>query len=728
MKETFILKGLDCPNCGSKIEHEALDIPGVVTSELNLIKQKLMLELDESADLEQVFVRLKAIVHDHEPDVDVFHNEFTKQPDFSSCIACPHCESCHRREEEEDSPWRLRRLLIGGFLALGCIVALYLLKPATNWILPPLVVSYLILGGDVLLRAGRNLLKGNFLDENFLMALATVGAFAIGEYPEAVAVMLFYQIGEYFQDRAVDKSRRAISELMDIRPDRAVVIREGEYREVSPEDVAIGEMIFVKPGEKIPLDGEVVEGHSLLDTRALTGESVPRDVHPGDLALSGCITQTSALTIRVTKIFSESTSSKIVDLVENASSKKAPAEQFITKFARYYTPTVVVLALLLGVIPPLFGIGAWSECLRRACIFLVISCPCALVISVPLTFFGGIGAASRHGVLVKGGNYLEALNKIDTIVFDKTGTLTLGNFKVVQRIPFKDHTELELMTAAAHAEALSNHPIARSILEDTKRMAIEVDVNALVDFTEIAGQGTSVRWGATKLYAGNDKLMTAQNVDFEACSEVGTKIYIAENGVYLGCILIADEPKPDSAAAIAKLKSQQISKTVMLTGDDSAIAQDVAKKLGIDEVFAELLPQQKVEKLELIMNQPKNDKGVAFVGDGLNDAPVLARADVGIAMGGLGADAAIEAADVVLMTDEPAKLVDAFEIAHKTRTIVMENIVFAISVKVLFLLLGAMGAIGLWPAVFADVGVMVLAVINAMRMLRGGVAPVVEND
>ncbi|MBO4351793.1 MAG: heavy metal translocating P-type ATPase [Proteobacteria bacterium] len=718
MRETFILKGLDCPNCGAKIEHEALDIPGVVKSELNLIKQKLMLELDDAAELDQVILRLKAIVHDHEPDVVVFHNENAKQPDFAGCIACPHCESCHRREEEGDSPWRLRRLWIGGLLALGCIAVFYLFKPAMIWILPPLVVSYLILGGDVLLRAGRNLLKGNFLDENFLMALATIGAFAIGEYPEAVAVMLFYQIGEYFQDRAVDKSRRAISELMDIRPDRAVVIRDGEYREVSPEDVRIGEMIFVKPGEKIPLDGEVTEGKSLLDTRALTGESVPREIFPGEMALSGCVNQTTALTIRVTKLFAESTSSKIVDLVENASSRKAPAEHFITKFARYYTPTVVILAFLLAVIPPLFGVGAWSECVRRACIFLVISCPCALVISVPLTFFGGIGAASRRGVLVKGGNYLEALNKIRTIVFDKTGTLTCGNFEVVRHIPATDHTELELMTAAAHAEALSNHPIARSIMKDVTRMGIEVDVQALTDYTEISGQGTSVIWESKKLYAGNDKLMAAQNVEFVPCSEAGTKIYVTVDGAYLGCILIADEPKPDSAAAIAKLKGHHIDKTVMLTGDDSGIAQDIAKKLGIDEVFAELLPNQKVEKLEGMIRQQKNGNGIAFVGDGLNDAPVLARADVGIAMGGLGSDAAIEAADVVLMTDEPAKLVDAFEIAQKTRTIVMENIVFAISVKVLFLLLGAIGVIGLWPAVFADVGVMVLAVLNAMRMLR----------
>lgn len=718
MRKTFILKGLDCPNCAAKIEREWQRIKGVKKSHINLIKEKLELELSDDANFEDVTHNLTEIVHKYEPDVEVISGHQDKGVDFSACTNCPHCDSCHKREEEEETPWRLRRLIVGGILAVICIVCYYVLNPELIYILPLLIISYLILGADVLVRAIRNIFRGNFFDENFLMSLATIVAFIIGEYPEAVAVMLFYQIGEYFQDKAVDRSRKAITELMDIRPDRATVLRNGQYTDVSPEDVQIGELVVVKPGEKIPLDGKVTEGHSMLDTRALTGESVPRDIQPGDLALSGCINQSSVLTIEVTKAFSESTSSKIVELVENASSRKAPAENFITRFARFYTPVVVILALLLAIIPPLAGSGEWSEWIRRACIFLVISCPCALVISIPLSFFGGIGAASRRGVLVKGGNYLEALNKIDTIVFDKTGTLTKGSFDVVKRIVSGDYTETELMTAAAKAEAFSNHPIARSILNDAKNQKIEIDINELSDFTEIPGQGTCVKSKNHTIYAGNEKLMKAQNISFEVCSEIGTKVYIAVDNCCLGCVVIADQPKSDSALAIQKLKNHYIHKTVMLTGDDQTIAGDIAQKLGLDEYYAELLPDQKVEKLESVMKE--SNHGVAFVGDGINDAPVLARADVGIAMGGLGSDAAIEAADVVLMTDEPSKLIDAFQMAHKTRRIVMQNIVFAIGIKVLFLILGALGLIGLWPAVFADVGVMVLAVLNAMRMLKIG--------
>ena len=719
MKKTFILKGLDCPNCGAKIERASRKINGVTDARLNLMKEKIVLELEENANPDNVFNALTDIVHKYEPDVNVMlsHTE-KKHVEFSACSCCPHCHSCHEREEEQETPWRLRRLIAGGILAIICILVFYIVKPQLFIILPPLILAYLILGGDVIIRALKNISKGDFFDENFLMALATIVAFVIGEYPEAVAVMLFYQIGEYFQDKAVDKSRKAIANLMDIRPDRATVLRNGQPIEVSPEMVEMGEHILVKPGEKVPLDGKVLDGQSMLDTRALTGESIPREISPGALALSGCINLTSALTIEVTKNFTESTASRIVDLVENSSSRKAQAEHFITKFARYYTPVVVSLAVLLAVIPPLLALSGWSECIRRACIFLVISCPCALVISIPLSFFGGIGAASRRGVLVKGGNYLEALNKIDTIVFDKTGTLTKGSFEVVHCLPAENITQDELIIAAGKAESLSNHPIARSILNYAKKLNIEFATNELADYTEIAGHGTQVTHENHMIYAGNDKLMKLQKIDFQPCTEIGTKVYIAQDNRYLGCIVIADEAKPDSAEAIQKMKALNIRQTVMLTGDDESIAKDMAQKLGLDEFYAGLLPDQKVEKLEALMK--KSAHGVAFVGDGINDAPVLARADVGIAMGGLGSDAAIEAADVVLMTDEPSKIVDALQLAHKTRQIVMQNIIFAIGVKVLFLLLGALGLIGLWPAVFADVGVMVLAVLNAMRMLRLG--------
>ena len=712
----FTLKGLDCPNCAAKIERGVQKLDGVKSAHINLMKEKLTLHLLDNADLEGIQESVTKIVHKYEPDVKVIIGHLDKGVEFSACSCCPHCHSCHEREEEKETPWRLRRLIVGGLLAVISILAFYIFKPALIYILPALILSYLILGADVLVRAIRNIAKGDFFDENFLMALATIVAFVIGEYPEAVAVMLFYQIGEYFQDKAVDKSRKAIADLMDIRPDRATVLRNGNYIDVSPEMVEIGEQILVKPGEKIPLDGKIIEGHSMLDTRALTGESVPREIGLGDMVLSGCINQSSVLSIEVTRAFSESTASKIVDLVENASSRKAKAEHFITKFARYYTPIVVILAILLAVIPPLLALSEWSECIRRACIFLVISCPCALVISIPLSFFGGIGAASRNGVLVKGGNHLEALNLIDTIVFDKTGTLTKGSFEVVKRIPADHCSDKDLLMAAAKAECLSNHPIARSILNDAKSQSIEIDANSLSDYTEIAGHGTKVTDGEHTIYAGNDKLMRLQNIDYQASSEVGTKVYIGMDNQYLGCIVIADQAKPDSAAAIQNLKHMNIRKAVMLTGDDESIASDMAQKLGLDEFYAGLLPDQKVEKLESLMKL--SDHGVAFVGDGINDAPVLARADVGIAMGGLGSDAAIEAADVVLMTDEPSKLVDAIQLAHKTRRIVMQNIILAIGIKVLFLLLGALGLIGLWPAVFADVGVMVLAVLNAMRMLR----------
>lgn len=578
-----------------------------------------------------------------------------------------------------------------------------------------LIVAYVILGWDVVWQAVKNITRGQVFDEHFLMSVSTIGAFAIGEYPEAVAVMLFYQVGEFFQSLAVKRSRKSISDLMDIRPDSATVKRNGVLQVVSPESVAVGEIIVVKPGEKIPLDGIVVDGESMLDTKALTGESVPRSIRKGDEALSGCINQSGLLTLKVTKSFGESTVSKITDLVENASARKAPTENFITTFARYYTPVVVGMAAVLAIIPPLVLGGGWSEWLRRGFVFLIVSCPCALVISIPLTFFGGIGAASKRGVLVKGGNYLEALNKVSVVVFDKTGTLTKGVFEVANIIPAAGYQKEQVLEYAAQAESYSNHPIAKSILATYGK---PIDQKQFSGFEEISGHGISVMVQGKKVLAGNSKLMESEKIAYAACDAAGTKFYVAADGSYVGCILIADEVKPDSKCAIAELKKIGVEKTVMLTGDDERIGKSVADELGLDAYYAQLLPDQKVEKLEMLDKQKRQGSKLAFVGDGINDAPVLARADVGIAMGGLGSDAAIEAADVVLMTDEPSKLVEAIDVAKATKRIVMQNIVIALGIKSVFLVLGALGMAGMWEAVFGDVGVTIIAVLNAMRILK----------
>ena len=578
-----------------------------------------------------------------------------------------------------------------------------------------LIVAYVILGWDVVWQAVKNITRGQVFDEHFLMSVSTIGAFAIGEYPEAVAVMLFYQVGEFFQSLAVKRSRKSISDLMDICPDSATVKRNGVLQVVSPESVAVGEIIVVKPGEKIPLDGIVVDGESMLDTKALTGESVPRSIRKGDEALSGCINQSGLLTLKVTKSFGESTVSKITDLVENASARKAPTENFITTFARYYTPVVVGMAAVLAIIPPLVLGGGWSEWLRRGFVFLIVSCPCALVISIPLTFFGGIGAASKRGVLVKGSNYLEALNKVSVVVFDKTGTLTKGVFEVANIIPAAGYQKEQVLEYAAQAESYSNHPIAKSILATYGK---PIDQKKFSGFEEISGHGISVMVQGKKVLAGNSKLMESEKIAYAACDAAGTKFYVAADGSYVGCILIADEVKPDSKCAIAELKKVGVEKTVMLTGDDERIGKSVADELGLDAYYAQLLPDQKVEKLEMLDKQKRQGSKLAFVGDGINDAPVLARADVGIAMGGLGSDAAIEAADVVLMTDEPSKLVEAIDVAKATKRIVMQNIVIALGIKSVFLVLGALGMAGMWEAVFGDVGVTIIAVLNAMRILK----------
>ena len=577
------------------------------------------------------------------------------------------------------------------------------------------VISYLIVGFEILWKAIRNILRGKVFDENFLMAIASVGAFAIGEYSEGTAVMLFYQVGELFQDYAVDKSRKSIASLMDIRPDVAFVKRDGKIEKVSPEEVKIGETIVVKPGEKVPLDGKVIEGTSMLDTSALTGESIPRDVNVGDEVLSGCINKNGVLTVEVEKEFGESTVSKILDLVENASSRKAKTENFITKFAKYYTPIVVITALLLAVIPTIvFGFETFQEWLYRALTFLVVSCPCALVISIPLGFFGGIGGASKKGVLVKGSNYLEALSQVEIVVFDKTGTLTKGIFEV-QKIETKDFKKDELLKFAAYAESYSNHPISISL---KKAYGKEIDQKIISNSEEISGHGVRSVVGGKEVLVGNDKLMKQNNIDYTICNDVGTILYVAVDGKFAGYILIADEIKEDAKEIIRKLKANNIQKIVMLTGDKKEVGESIAKELGIDTVYSELLPDQKVEKVEELMKEKSKKGKLVFVGDGINDAPVLAISDIGIAMGALGSDAAIEAADIVIMTDEPSKIDNAIKISKKTMRIVKQNIVFAILIKVLVLLLTAIGLGTMWEAVFADVGVLVLAIINALRALR----------
>ncbi len=576
------------------------------------------------------------------------------------------------------------------------------------------LVCYAVIGWDIVWKAITNILHGQVFDENFLMTIATVGALILGEHSEGVAVMLFYQVGEWFQSYAVSKSRRSITSLMDIRPDYANIEKDGKLIQVDPEDVKIGDTIIVKPGERVPLDGKIIKGSSTLDTSALTGESMPREVEAGMEVISGCINQTGILTIQTTKAFGESTVAKILDLVENASDKKGKMENFITRFARYYTPVVVFAALALAILPPLVTGQAFSIWIYRALTFLVISCPCALVISIPLSFFGGIGGASKIGVLVKGSNYLEALAYTETVVFDKTGTLTKGSFAVTE-IHANGMEDEELLELAAYAEDYSNHPISLSI---QKAYGKKIDNSRITDVQEIAGHGVQAVIDGMTVLAGNAKLMEREHISYTAPNAIGTVVYVAFDGRYAGCIVIADEVKADAPAAIKELKAAGIRRTVMLTGDADAVGQDVARRLGLDRAYTELLPADKVDRVEELLAQ-KSDKGMlAFVGDGINDAPVLARADVGIAMGALGSDAAIEAADVVLMTDEPSKIAAVMQIARKTIRISNENIVFALGVKFLVLILGALGRANMWAAVFADVGVSVIAILNAIRAMR----------
>ena len=706
------IEGLDCPNCAAKVERKINTLEGIKEATVDFLGKKIVVLADEISENELVEL-IQTEVDKIEDGVKVF---------------VPKVQAGESSSEEEDTGKIKKKLLIGGVLfVLGIFVPKTLFIPK----LAVFLVSYLVIGGDVLLSAFKNILNGQVFDENFLMAIATIGAFAIGEYPEGVAVMLFYQLGELLQGIAVNNSRKSIVSLMDIRPDYAnIKVGEG-IKKVSPEEIKVGEIIVVKPGEKVPLDGKIVKGVSTFDTSALTGESLPREAKAGDDVLSGFINKNGLIEIQVAKVFSESTVSKILYLMENAGSKKSKTENFITKFARYYTPAVVITALIVAIFPPLLIQGAtFSDWIYRALIFLVVSCPCALVISIPLGFFGGIGGASRHGILIKGTNYLEVLNNLESVVMDKTGTLTKGIFKVTEvnaenNIKINDFqnnkTELTkplLLKYAAHIEKFSNHPIAQSIVAEYENSVSKVDENVVKDFEEISGFGIKVNINNHQFLAGNSKLMNLENIAFDKKENLGTAIYLAADGKYIGNILISDEVKEDSARAIKGMKENGVKEIVMLTGDNEAIGKNIAEKLGIDKVFTELLPNEKVEKLEEIY-KTKSEKGkVAFVGDGINDAPVLARADLGIAMGGAGSDAAIEAADVVIMNDEPSKIVTAIKIAKKTKEIVWQNITVAFTIKIVVMALGLFGDATMWEAVFADVGVALLAVLNATRVLR----------
>jgi Cd2+/Zn2+-exporting ATPase len=698
MKE-LILDGLDCASCAAKIEKGINKIQGVKVASVNFATRKVSIETDGN-DWSKIIEEARTVVEQSEPGVSLFEN--TREN-----------IKLKANEQKEESNR-------GKYIRLGIGAALFVVGITFNfsfWIeFSIYLVSYILVGGEVVLRAIRNIAKGQVFDENSLMTIATIGAFAIEEFPEGVAVMLFYQIGELFQGIAVNRSRKSISALMDIRPDFANLIVGNEERKVDPDEVMIGDRIIVKPGEKIPLDGRILKGKSMVNTSSLTGESVPREVEAGEEVLAGFININGVLTIEVTKEFGETALSKILDLVQNVTSRKAPTENFITKFARYYTPAVVIIAVIIAVVPPLLLAGAqFPDWIYRALVFLVISCPCALVVSIPLGFFGGIGGASKRGILVKGSNYLEALNTVDTVVFDKTGTLTKGVFKVTKLSPQNGFDKEDLLKYAAFAESYSNHPIAMSILKEYKS---EVNKDEVSDYEEIFGHGIRVKAEGKEILAGNIKFMNKENIQCDNVEEAGTVVHVAVDKKYAGYILISDEMKDDAKAAISGLKAIGVKKTVMLTGDNKRVGEKVAKDLGLDEVYAELFPDQKVEKLEAFDKQ-KSPKGkLVFVGDGINDAPVLARADIGIAMGGLGSDAAIEAADVVIMTDEPSKIVNAIKIAKRTRRIVWQNIGFAFGVKLIVLVLGAGGIATMWEAVFADVGVTVIAIINAMRVMK----------
>ncbi|AIQ27194.1 cadmium transporter [Paenibacillus sp. FSL P4-0081] len=762
VKRKWVLEGLDCANCAMKIENKVKKIEGVSSCSVNFAMKTMTLETAASAAEEvaeqaqhtvtalEPHVKLREVTasravkkplaagspgqvrrvatqgqehdhpggepHSHAQDDIHGHAHAAAEHTHSHPSAAEHGHDHSHGHSHEHGEGGTRRILLR--LAGGAVLAAAGMFLPVSGIAELLIflAAYLIVGGEVVWSAARNIIRGQVFDENFLMALATIGAFAIGEYPEGVAVMLFYQVGELFQGMAVNRSRRSITALMDIRPEFAYLKEGGNLRKVSPEEVAVGDSIVVKPGEKVPLDGIILEGSAMMDTSALTGESVPRSTQPGSQVLSGFINRNGVVTIEVTKDFGESAVSQILELVQNATNNKAKTENFITKFARAYTPVVVITALLLAVVPPLVLSGAtFSDWIYRALVFLVISCPCALVVSIPLGFFGGIGAASRSGILVKGSNFLEALNDVKVVVFDKTGTLTKGQFSVTGNYPAEGFTPQELLRIAAYAESHSSHPIAESIRSAYGEV---IPGEAITDYNEISGHGIAVTVEGKAVLAGNARLMEREGIASPIPQQSGTVVHIAVDKQYAGYIVIADEVKEDAQRAIQELSALGIRKTVMLTGDAASVAESVGRQLGIQEIHAELLPGDKVEAIERLEREKGPKEKIIFVGDGINDTPVLARADVGIAMGGLGSDAAIEAADIVIMTDEPSKIAAAIGIAKRTRTIVWQNIIFALGVKAVFLLLGAFGIATMWEAVFSDVGVTVLAVLNSMRALQ----------
>ena len=712
------LKGLDCANCANKIENKVNKLESVEEAVLNFSLSLLIVNLKENKVEEEI----KTIVNNLEPDVIVskYDNNIKEKKNVCTSECCSgHAHNVEEKHEEshehnhsEGVSLRDKVTLAIGFILFAIAIFIGEEKSYVPYIY---ALSYVLVGGKVVLSAIRNIFRGQVFDENFLMTVATLGAFAIGNHPEGVAVMIFYEIGELFQSYAVNRSRKSISSLMDIRADYANLIIDGKEKKVDPSEIKIDDIIVIKPGERVPLDGVVIEGNSSLDTSALTGESLPRNIELNDEILAGVINLTGVIRVKVTKEFGESTVSRILELVQNASSKKAQTEKFITKFARYYTPVVVLSAVALAIIPPLVVEGAlFSDWVYRALIFLVVSCPCALVVSIPLGLFAGIGGASKNGVLIKGGNYLEALKDVETVVFDKTGTLTKGVFKVV-KINTNNIEEGELLRIAATGESFSNHPIAQSIL---KAYGKEVDKSIISNYEEISGNGIKVNIDNKEVLLGNYKLMNSNGIKYTNSQEIGTVVHVVVDGEYKGNIVIADEVKEDSKEAIEMLKKIGVKKCVMLTGDNKKVAEKIAEELGLDEVYAELLPTDKVAMVEKLLKE-KSEKGkLAFVGDGINDAPVLARADVGVAMGGIGSDAAIEAADVVLMRDNPSSLVDAIEIGRKTNRILWQNIIFSLGVKIAVLIPAAIGIANMWEGVFADVGVTLIAVLNSMRALR----------
>lgn len=713
-QKEYLLEGLCCPNCAMKIESAINNLKEIETAQVNFATKVLYIQYNTDS-LETLLSQIGKIINRIEPEVVMIDRSTQEEPRLQASHAAKRDDSKIGKRFLPISKELYQPILqfsLGGILYLIAILA-----PLPSPI-PILLflISYGIVGGEVLLRAIKNILHGEVFDENFLMAIATIGAFLIGEYPEAVAVMLFYQIGELFQDMAVDKSRRSIADLMDIRPDYANLLINHVITTVSPETAKVGDLFVVKPGERVPLDGIVVEGSSMLNTSSLTGESVPKTVTKGDTVLGGSINKNGLLTVEVLKEFHNSTISKILALVENASNRKAPTEKFITKFAKVYTPIVTISALFLALIPPMIIPGAtFSEWIYRALIFLVVSCPCALVVSIPLGFFGGIGAASKNGILVKGSNYLEALNSVDTIIFDKTGTLTKGVFQVTELHPEDGISRDDLLHFAAYSEHYSNHPIATSIGNYYNSY---IEESKIKDFNEIMGYGIQAIIDEESIQIGNAKLMEQQNIIYKKTDSFGTIVHIARNHQYIGYLVISDEIKTDAKQSIAALRKLGVSTLAMLTGDNQKVGETIGKELSLDKVYTNLLPDEKVKQLEKLEKEKKTSGKIVFVGDGINDAPVLARADIGVAMGGLGSDAAIEASDVVLMTDEPSKLVVAIEIAKRTRIIVLQNIIFALGIKLLVLLLGALGMANMWAAVFADVGVALLAVLNSMRIMK----------